>query len=72
MNQKQWDHHENMYCERFAYNKSGRSACPVKATLHSNPNDTQALKLTRRLGHCSQFTPKPEPKKTKRQTRKKK
>lgn len=74
MNQKQWDHHENMYCERCAYNKSGRSACPVKAILHNRPNDPQALKITRRLGFCSQFSvkPEPKPKKSKKQPRKRK
>lgn len=74
MNQAQWDAHERTYCERCEHNRKGRYACPVKAILHNKPNDPQALKVTRRLGFCSQFSVKSEPesKKSKRQTRKKK
>ncbi len=74
MNQAQWDAHERTYCERCEHNRKGMNACPVKAMLHNKPNDQQALKVTRRLGFCSQFSPKhePEPKTAKKQPRKRK
>lgn len=74
MTPEQWDRHERTYCERCEHNRKGRNACPVKAILHNNPNDAQALKITRRLGFCSQFSvkPEPKPKKAKKQPRKRK
>lgn len=68
MTPEQWDRHEREWCDRCVNDRGGRMACPVKTVLHNNPNDEQALKLTRRLGHCSQFALKP-PKVAKKNTK---
>ena len=59
MTPEQWDRHEREFCVRCVNDRGGRMACSAKTTLHDHPDDAQALKLTRRLGRCSQFALKP-------------
>lgn len=57
----QWDGHKHAWCESCKYARG----CVVKAVLDKDSNDSMALTVIRRLGHCSQYEYK-QPRKTKR------
>ena len=65
MTSEEFDRHDREYCESCKYNRPRRS-CMIRNYMLKDPSDQMLAPVFRRLGRCSQYEIRPEPKRKKR------